>query len=528
MAINPMAFVTPYTAVGASRIGAGQGFANVINNARNTKVQEGYLANTQRRQSVDEQRYNNQEVDKAHQALLSAIASGDQDAVEAAANNLRAVGSRYGVTIDEVRSDRAQANVAGQTSTANEALREAAPEGGKYGLGTEEAPFDVDAYDAAQAQASGKQTPDQEAASNARIDAELAADAKAQAFTGGIRTPGGSLPAQVGGPAEPGPRPPGGVLPRAASAAEPPGASEAPLRGYTVRGPDGKELYKVSPEDVVNGQRARVGAVFDGLPADVADAGAVAEAKKIATGLVGVLTPQQAVQKGLEHLQQGQQRRGALQITEANRKPRWGTGGGAAPTDGWATGKTGAAMNQFGDDIYKAITTFSSTGKLPALNAADQAIRVAEQGLQAAGNPAEQRFAVQQLIKAMSGLTVSVAEDNRYQRLAGVLPQMENLLAQFTGERMSPEYIRRVLGVVQQWRASSAQVRAEIASEAAETFSTVAAGRAPDDVVADGASAVYNALITGSGMPRRTQARKIAPRPLEGQGGPTDADVGDL
>ncbi len=164
MAINPMAFVTPYTAVGTSRIGAGQGFANVINNARNTKVQEGYLANTQRRQSVDEQRYNNQEVDKAHQSLLSAIASGDQDAVEAAANNLRAVGSRYGVTIDEVRSDRAQANIAGQTGKANKALSAAeAPEGGRYGLGTEEVPFDVDAYDAAQAQASGKQTPDQEA-----------------------------------------------------------------------------------------------------------------------------------------------------------------------------------------------------------------------------------------------------------------------------------------------------------------------------------------------------------------------------
>lgn len=508
---NPMSFVTPYTAVGTGHRGGGEGFANSMNQARQQKVSEGYLQNAQRQTDFSQKKYGEDEIDKAHQALLGAVASGDQDKIEAAANNMRVVGARYGVTIDEIRSDRAEANVAGQTSTAKKAIAE---------VGSEENPLDLDAYERDQAalkdqsrQAKGKYKPGESEAADSRIDAELQADRKAQAFTGGVRTPGGSLPAQAGLTAtssEMAPRTPGGSLPQPASAAEPAGASEAPLRGYTLRGPDGKTLYQVSPQDVIKGQRERVGGVFDNLPAEELDAGAVKEAKSIAMGLVGVLTPQQAVAKGLEHLEKGQQRRGALQAVEANHRPRFG-GGGTGPAADWATGKQGAAMNQFSDEMDATSKIIMDKYKLPALNAADQQVRSAAAGLDHADNPASQKLAIKQIIKSMSGAVVTDTESRYYEQAAGIKASLENILAQWTGDEMSPQYVGAVKNVVHQWMALADHTRRVAAEDGGNYFESKVMGRAPQEVIGQGADGVYNFIASGgsvvtSGRPKRKPA----------------------
>lgn len=470
---NPMSFVTPYTAVGTGHHGGGASFANTMNQTRQQKVSEGYLQDLQNNTAFRQKKSGETEIDQAHQALLNAVASGNQDQIEAAANNMRVVGARYGVTIDEVRSDRAEANVAGQTSTAKKALDKAAPEGGKFGTGADDSPFDVDAYDRQQGQARqarGAYRPGEAEAADVRIDAALEADR-----TPAVRTPGGSLPAQAGAaaiPADMAPRPPGGSLPQTASAAEPAGASEAPLRGYTLRGPDGKTLYQVSPQDVIKGQRERVGGVFDNLPADELDAGAVREAKSIAMGLVGVLTPQQAVTKGLEHLEHGQQRRGAMQITEANHKPRFGGGGGG----GGLLGK--------GSDIAESLRYYSGPARTAAMKTVneDQQYADMEQGLNS-GDPALQRNAINVLYKIRAGTAVSAAEDARVGGIVSALDKLENKFRQWTGGPISPELLDAMKQIVATKRQINQDFVQRIFDQAADEYEAQNEGKTKDPAV---------------------------------------------
>lgn len=498
---NPMSFVTPYTAVGTGHRGGGTSFANVMNQGRQQKVSEAYLQNAQNQTEFSQKKYGEQEIDKAHQALLDAVSSGDQDKIEAAANNMRVVGSRYGVTIDEVRSDRAEANIAGQTGRAQKALDDA-------GQPWENVPAkdlgDIDSPGFGRLDAAGQPWENvssrnlgdidapaksgkigstanplnmDDPASGAAFDQQEAtrrADLKARAFTGGIRTPGGSLPMQAGAAATPNemaPRTPGGSLPQPASAAEPVGTSEAPLRGYTLRGPDGKTLYQVSPQDVISGQRGRVGAVFDNLPADMADAGAVKEAKQIAMGLVGVLTPQQAVMKGLEHLEQGQQRRGALQITEANHKPRFGGGGG------------GGLMGK-GSDIAESLRYYSGPARTAAMKTVneDQQYADMEQGLNS-GDPALQRNAINVLYKIRAGTAVSAAEDARVGGIVSALDKLENKFRQWTGGPISPELLEAMKQIVATKRKINQDFVQRIFDQAADEYEAQNEGKTKDPAV---------------------------------------------
>lgn len=509
MALNPAAFVTPYTAVGTASKGAGTAFGNMMLNKRQQDISQGYLGLQTRQQDFNEKKYADAEVDEAHKALLGAIAGGDPDAVEAAANNMRAVGSRYGLTIDEIRSDRAQANLAGTEPEANRALEQV-----DESLPTEAAPptdttAEQEAFSRGKVTGRGSGIKPPVTVAPPVDEGEEAANGWFDAAPAGEQAPSPST----------GMRPPSGTLPRSASAAEPPGASEAPLRGYTVRGPDGKVLYQISPKDVVLGQRERVKAIFDGVRQKLGngeDLPGLNEAEEIANGLVGVLTPQQAATKGLEHFQSRQAMRGKVDMMKANKRGFGGGGGATAPAGGgYVTGREATAMNAFGDDMWKAVEVTRNQAKLADLNKADQAIRSAEQGLANAKNPAEQRFAVQQLIKAMSGLTVSVAEDQRYQRLTGLDDQLQNYLSQLTGDEMSPEYVQGVMGVVQNWRALANSIRQEAANEGAEMFKNVVAGRAPPERIDEAAGGVYNMILMGSSdsVPRRPVGKKPGVKP---------------
>lgn len=512
--LNPMAFVTPYTAVGSGGRGGGSAFANSINQAKSQKVSEGYLANAQRQTATSERRHSEGEVDKARAELDEALLLGNQDRVELAANNLRAVLGRHGYSIAETRSD-AQLKSSVETDLGSQ---RAVPEG--------ESPVEE-----------MTRQPEQDTTAEQEDFFRKKVGKGKRPVAPPVRPPDGVLPRATAAAPSPASAaaplpPPGGVLPAtpAASAAEPPGASEAPLRGYTINGPDGKPLYSVAPKDVVMRQRERVSKVFamlDSKTQDPEERALIAQGQKVAEGLVGVVPIDKAVAEGLGMYDAGMKRRNSLQVVEANRAPRFGGGGGiGAPAGGWVIGKGGAAMNQFGDDMFKTVEMVRSQAKLADLNKADQAIRVAEQGLQNAKNPADQRFAVQQLIKAMSGLTVSVAEDTRYQRLGGIIPQLENSLAQLTGDAMSPEYTRRVLGVVQNWRGMTNQIRQEAAAEGAEFFKNVVSGRAPPERIEEAAAGVHDMIIMGGGLPRR----QAAPGGAKPEGGKPAAkkDVKDL
>lgn len=494
---NPAQFVTPYTGTSGA-IGAGRGFADMILGFKNQKTSQGYLENTQNQTAFAQKKYGEEQVDGAHKALLSAIASGDQDQVEAAANNMRVIGARYGVTIDEERSDRAEANVAGgktqaRASQAVEQEEEPAepeePEAGADGNGSE--PPDTTAQQEKffriwgqmgggkpQAPSAPPDFDADEEAANARIDQQLQAD-RAQPFTG-MRPPGGVLPRAPDGvvdldeggapPLEiGGPMPPGGVLPRQASVAEPPGASEAPLRGYTLRGPDGKVIYQVSPKDVVSGQRQRVGAVFDGLPANAGDAGAVAEAKQIAMGLVGVLTPQQAVAKGLDHLEQGQHGRMALDTVEANRKPRFG-GGGA-----------GGGLMGKGQDISESIRYYDSAARQQAKKIFDEDSQYADmEGGLNSGDPGLQRNAINVLYKIRAGTAVSAAEDARVSGIVSMLDKYENKFRQWTGGPISPEMLNAMQQIVAMKRAINSDMQQRIYDHQAELYEAQNEGKVKD------------------------------------------------
>ncbi len=494
---NPMSFVTPYTAVGTSRIGAGQGFANVINQARNAKVQEGYLQNTQRRTDIDEQHYGQQEMDKARQQLDAAMLSGNTDMANAALNNLKAIGERYGFTIAETRSDAALDT--GVTDKVGEQKALTPGSAGKLRpdeVGSEEKPLDVDAYDAAQVTDGSSDKVNSEA--DARIDAELAQEPSP--FTGGVRTPGGSLPAQAAlvaavTSAESSPlRTPGGSLPTPVTA----GAREAPLRGYTLIGKDGKPLYTVAPKDVESRQRARVGEVFAGLASKSTDPKEkqwIAEAQAAATNAVGTMPLDEAVQLGLKLFMQRVQGAQSLAITEANHKPRWG-GGGGAPAGGYATGKEGQARRAMTDDAWTAIQNTMGNFDIKGLNKTDNGLVNAQAGLNST-NPASQRGAIRNILKAMSGLTVNAKEEAGYAQLAGLAEQARNMLAQLTGDEMSPEYIAAVKQMLSEWRAESAKLRGEAGRRAADAYMGLSP-QAPEEVVQEQADTIYRYFVGGS------------------------------
>lgn len=490
MALNPMSFVTPYTAVGSGGRGGGASLANSMQGARSAKTQEGYLANQQRQQAFSEQKYGQKEMDEARERLDAALMSGNQDAVELAANNLRAVASRNGFSLTETRSD-AQLKSGVSTAVGEQKAVGSAGKLAPGEVGSEETPLDLDAYEAEQRQAKGKYTPGEEAASNARINAEL----EPSPFTG-MRPPGGSLPAAPGKASAPAIRTPGGSLP-AASAAEPPGASEAPLRGYTITGPDGKPIYSVAPKDVEGRQRQRVTGIFQELRAKTKDPQEhqwLGEAEAIAGKLVGVTTLEKAAQVGLEHFTSRVNGANKLAMVEANRKPRWGGGGGA--TGGYATGKDGQAQRAMTDDAWTAVQNTMGNFDIKGLNKTDNGLANAQTGLNST-NPASQRGAIRNILKAMSGLTVNAKEEAGYERLAGLAEQASNMLRQLTGDEMSPEYIAAVKQMLSEWRSESARIRSDAGRRAADAYMGFSP-QAPPEVIQEQADTIFRYFVGGS------------------------------
>jgi hypothetical protein len=288
----------------------------------------------------------------------------------------------------------------------------------------------------------------------------------------------------------------------------------------------------VAPKEVEGRKRKRVVGIFEELRAKTKDPQEhqwIGEAEGIAGKLVGVVPIDKAAQAGLEHFTNRVNEAGKLAMVEANRKPRWGGGGGVAKTgDGWVTGKQGTVMNQFSAEMDDTVRITMDKYKIPALNTADQQVRAAKAGLARADNPASQRLAIRQIIKAMSGLVVTNAEGRIYEQASGLIDQLENAFAQLSGGAMSPGYIQSIMGVVDQWIGLADATRAQAANDGAEFFASKVNGRAPDDVIQEAAGGVYNMVVGGGSAPRvKTSSSRNVPKPEPAAGGdPADPAEG--
>lgn len=547
---NPMSFVTPYTAVGTSRSGAGQSFANSINQGKAQKVSEGYLANAQRQQQQSEQRYGQKEMDSARERLDGALMSGNQDAVELAANNLRAIAGRYGFSLAETRSD-AQLKSGVSTAVGKQEADPSAFTGLKPG---EQADLSQDDFENQLIAGSGRgpsryeedgkttaefkgmlpQSADDEPVDMGDVDSP---EFKAAAAAEVPRTPGGSLPQSVppettqlspaqekafrawtrqngisdvddprakydyrgfwletkGAPHRRGDhfpdtykqhghetfseesrystgrgdggtwrgdtfvppiRTPGGSLP-ASPVAEPPGTSEAPLRGYTINGPDGKPIYSVAPKDILGRQQQRVGDVFSALASKTQDAQELQwldQAKAETEKLVGIMPLDEAVKTGLAHYIGQMNSRDKLAMVEANHKPRGGGGGG-----GGLMGRNddrAESTDKYGDNIEGAL-------QHRGIPAAEQALSQAE-GALLSGDPALQKDALKIILKARSGLTVSEAERRSYSMVDGALPALSNAISQWTGEPLDEQTVQSYLAIIRNMRRANEQTTQSI------------------------------------------------------------------
>lgn len=568
---NPAQFVTPYTAAGQSHIGAGQGFANTMGNLRQQKVSEGYLANQTRQLDTNDKRYAQQELDKARAQLDNALALGNQDEVDLALNNLKAIGARHGYSVAETRSDaRLESGVSSDVGEQSaEPLQQTAEEvqEAEEPLPTE-APPPVDTRSeqdeffrklASKGKKPGKMTKSawaqQEFRSNDNIDRALAAGGdlpgsepetqappgpmrnpftggipdplaappERNAFTGGIPTPGGVLPSALpsqdaSAPATTQPmRPPGGVLPQAEE------APRAALRGYSINGPDGKPLYAVAPKDIAMRQRQRVAEVFTGLAnetQDVDERAMLAQAGAAAQKMVGVVPIDKAVAQGLQLYTDAMRRKNALDVVQANRKPRY-VGGGGPTASGFATGQVGTAQRAMTDDAWTAINNTDKHFDITGLNKMDNGLSMASSGLNST-NPASQRGAVQNILKAMSGLTVNAEEKATYQGLAGLAERARNKLAEITGDEMSPQYVAEVKQMLNEWRAEAQKIR-EIAGQTAENAYRAFAVQAPPEVIDRQAAGIRSFIMSG-----RVVGAVGSQPPATGDKKPKDKDVSRL
>jgi len=482
---NPLSLVTPYTAVSTANPGAA--FGNALSQARQSKVSEGYLQNTQHQTAEADKRYGQQEVDKARAQLDAAMELGNSDVVESALNNLRAVGARYGITVNETRSD------AKLTS------------GVKTPLGAQKAAPDTSAFTGLMPGEDADKS--QEAFEKGLIDESESTPKPTRYESGGkttpealaaIRPPGGSLPQTVdmgdvdspefraAAAAESGAPVPGGSLPQAKP--EAPSDGETPLQGYSLNGPDGKPLYSVAPRDVVIRQRQRVTNVFDGLASktdDPQEKALIAQAQATAERLVGVRPIDDAVKEGLLLYTQGMQRMNVLKGIDLNHKGR-ALGAGGAPatmTSGVVGGKEGQLLGQLSDDELQLIQHFKANSRFPAMEEADRGARAALNSLNSA-NPASQFFAIRQLIQSMSGKTVGAKEEGFYARMSGLADEIANRFNMAAGEEMTPEYRSKVQALLQEMASYYSAERANLGKEAATYYEGRMQDRADPDYIA--------------------------------------------
>lgn len=469
MPINPMQFVTQVRPSRApSGLELGKFIADQRSDAARQKTSSGYLALQTRQQDFSEQKYGQAELDKALARLDDARLMGNADEVSAAEDQLRLIAQRNGYGIS------ASVSTGPATERASVSKDELPATPGDAEASKADV-LDADSPEfkaAAAAELAGK--PPTEVESNARINAELSKqkglEPDAAAFEADLIAGSGQLPERTeqGGqttdamkmllakqfgqvplpknlgdfrsPGQPteslsaGPQAGGFTMP---GRIPPP----RPLSSLTITDAKGRELYRATGDakSVAERQRLRAQSVFAELSkkaGDDTERQLIAQAGDTASGLIGTMPLEKAVKVGLDMYQDAMQRKNALSVVEANRKPRGGGGGGG----GGLLGKT--------QDIAESIRVYSqptATRAQKIVNESDQYANM-ESGLMS-GDPALQRNAINELYKIRAGTAVSAAEDARVGGIVSALDKMQNKVRQWTGGPISPEMLNAMLEI---------------------------------------------------------------------------------
>lgn len=179
-------------------------------------------------------------------------------------------------------------------------------------------------------------------------------------------------------------------------------------------------------------------------------AAAAKRAQQVASKLIGVdgIPPKEAIQIGMNYLNQEASRLTNLERTRIGSKPRYsGTGGGngiLGPKEDRAE-----SIDKYGDNIEAAIQHAGIPSSNEKLAAAENAIM--------SDDPALQKDALKLLLQARSGLTVSEGERRSYTGIDGLLPMVQNQLLGWAGQPMTPTTRKSLLSIIRNMRAVNAK-----------------------------------------------------------------------
>lgn len=226
-------------------------------------------------------------------------------------------------------------------------------------------------------------------------------------------------------------------------------------------------------------------------------ASAAKRAQAMASKLIEVdgVAPKDAIKLGMDYLNGEATRTVNLERTKLGSRPRGGGGGGATTGGGLVTGREASARAALSDDMDATVRLFSSNEKLSNLNESDRLLGAAENSLNS-DNVASQWDAINQVVAARSGKTVSDRERNLYKNLAGLASNLKNQWKQIAGTPMEESYKRQIRQVIAEIRALNQQEREQIGAAAYDYHKRKIRGRVPDAQADEDAQAVRGA-ITG-------------------------------
>lgn len=233
--------------------------------------------------------------------------------------------------------------------------------------------------------------------------------------------------------------------------------------------------------------------VFDSFISDDSPemSAAAKRAKGLAAKLVQVdgVSAKDAIDFAMKRMEGELQRANLLQRSTISAQARARHGGGA--------GTGGPSFNIKGRQPY--MSAMDSTVQKFKNENVESGIRGYQSALDAinSDNPATQRDAIQQLISARSGKTVSDRERAVYNQAAGLWETIKNRVNFAAGQTLSPEYRMQMRALIQDALASVAEYR-EQRAKAAEQYHRSKLHGAPSDIVENDSRAVGDAIRMGS------------------------------
>lgn len=228
-------------------------------------------------------------------------------------------------------------------------------------------------------------------------------------------------------------------------------------------------------------------------------------AQEMATKLIGVdgIAPKDAIKFAASQLENEIQNITNYRRTELGTRPKWGGGGGAATT---ATIK---GRKPFNDEMNRTYMQFKSEKldeQYQGYNAGIGAISSA--------NTASQYDALNRLIQARSGLTVSDKERAIYNNLAGM---WQGWLKQFnllSGGDLPDEYRAQLKALMNEARSAVVEEKQRRAQAAANFYRAKVRGTADPAEIEMDANELANAIMVGASA-----------GPAQGGGGDPNADL---